>query len=222
MKIKALVLLGLFSLNTFAAVEIPEEAEIVLEDEALDTQVVKIRDVRKLITEIGAENTCMDEYLKRRKQLIVKLSLSPVTLVAGTYIGTMGAGLLGIGVASIAGADALAGVVLGMVGGFYGTSVGIIADSRSAALQLVDIDRIVKALAEQHLNQPAQKSAKLYAKYAKKSESPLDEQSFYGKILELDNSGKLCDGSMVKKPIWASGRKLKHKLARTKQLALSI
>jgi hypothetical protein len=50
----------------------------------------------------------------------------------------------------------------------------------------------------------------------------VDEQAFLGKLLELDNSGNLCDGSMVKKPILASGRKLKHKLARSKQLADNI
>jgi hypothetical protein len=204
MKIKALALLCLISSNAFAADE------------------VKIKDVKKLITEIGPENTCMDEYLKRRTNLIIQLSLTPVTVVAGTYVGAMGVGLAGVGLASALAADQLVGFAFGLTAGALGGSGGTISASSIAAVQLADIDRIVKALAEQHLNQPGEKSAKLYAKYAKKSENPVDEQTFFTSILELDDSGKLCDGSMVKKPRIGSGRSLKHKLARTKQLAANI
>ena len=96
------------------------------------------------------------------------------------------------------------------------------ANTNIAAFQLADVDRILKTLAEMHLNKPGKKSAKLYAKYAKNADKPVDELTFQDKLLELDNSGNLCDGSMVKKPILASGRKLKHKLARSKQLAEKI
>ena len=204
MKIKTLALLCLISSNAFAADE------------------VKIKDVKKLITEIGPENTCMDEYLKRRTNLIIQLSLTPVTVVAGTYVGAMGVGLAGVGLASALATDKLVGFAFGLTVGGLAGSGGTISASSIAAVQLADIDRIVKALAEQHLNQPGEKSGKLYAKYVKKSENPVDEQTFLGKLLELDNSGNLCDGSMVKKPRLASGRMLKHKLARSKQLAENI
>ena len=204
MKIKTLALLCLISSNAFAADE------------------VKIKDVKKLITEIGPENTCMDEYLKRRTNLIIQLSLTPVTVVAGTYVGAMGVGLAGVGLASALATDKLVGFAFGLTAGGLAGSGGTISASSIAAVQLADIDRIVKALAEQHLNQPGEKSGKLYAKYVKKSENPVDEQTFLGKLLELDNSGNLCDGSMVKKPRLASGRRLKHKLARSKQLAEKI
>ena len=204
MKIKTLALLCLISSNAFAADE------------------VKIKDVKKLITEIGPENTCMDEYLKRRTNLIIQLSLTPVTVVAGTYVGAMGVGLAGVGLASALATDKLVGFAFGLTVGGLAGSGGTISASSIAAVQLADIDRIVKALAEQHLNQPGEKSGKLYAKYVKKSENPVDEQTFLGKLLELDNSGNLCDGSMVKKPRLASGRRLKHKLARSKQLAEKI
>ncbi len=212
----------LFSMNSFAAVEISEDAEVMQDEEVLEVPSVKISDVKELIATIGPEKTCMDEYLKRRKQLILKLSLSPVTIVAGTYAGAIGAGFVGVGLASVLSADPFAGVILGLFFGFVGTGVGTLTDTNITAFQLVDIDRILKALAEQHLNQSGKKSAKLYAKYAKKSKLPVDESLFYDKLIELDESGKLCDGSMVKKPRLASGRRLKHKLARTKHLANSI
>ena len=222
MKFKALVLSCLFSLNSFAAVEIPEAAEIMLDEEVIEAPAVRIKDVKELITSIGPEKTCMDEYLKRRKQLIIKLSLSPVTIVAGTYAATIGGAFVGLGVVYVTGIDPLAGVVLSMFGSGLATGVGTSANTSIAAFQLADVDRILKTLAELHLNHPGKKSAKLYAKYAKNSRNPVNEQTFLGKLLELDNSGNLCDGSMVKKPRLASGRKLKHKLARSKQLAEHI
>jgi hypothetical protein len=103
MKFKALALSCLFSLNGFAAVEIPEAAEIMLDEEVIEAPAVRIKDVKELIASIGPENTCMDEYLKRRKQLIIKLSLSPVTIVAGTYAATLGGAFVGLGVVFIFG-----------------------------------------------------------------------------------------------------------------------
>jgi hypothetical protein len=222
MKFKALALGCLFSLNSFAAVEIPESAEIMLDEETIESPAIRIKAVKELIASIGPEKTCMDEYLKRRKQLIIKLSLSPVTIVAGTYAGTIAAGLVGVGIASVVSFDPFAGVILGMFSGFVGTGIGTLANTNITAFQLADVDRILKTLAELHLNQPGKKSAKLYAKYAKSAKNPVDELTFQDKLLELDNSGNLCDGSMVKKPRLASGRRLKHKIARSKQLAEKI
>jgi hypothetical protein len=222
MKFKALALSCLFSFNSFAAIEIPEAAEIMLDEEVIEAPAVKIKDVKELIASMGPENTCMDEYLKRRKQLIIKLSLSPVTVVAGTYVGTIAAGFVGVGIASVVSFDPLGGVILGMFSGFVGTGIGTLANTNIAAFQLADVDRILKTLAELHLNQPGKKSAKLYAKYARSSKNPVDEQTFQDKLIELDNSGNLCDGSMVKKPRLSSGRRLKHKIARSKQLAVNI
>ena len=222
MKIKVFALACLVSFNCLAAVEIPEHAEIMLDEEVLEMPSVKIKDVKELISSIGPENTCMDEYLKRRKQLIIKLSLSPATIVAGTYVGTIGAGFLGVGVAAALAVDPFAGVILGMFFGFIGTGSATITNTNIAAFQLADVDRILKALAEQHLGQPGKKSAKLFAKYARNAKNPVDENAFFEKFMELDETGKLCDGSMVKKPRLASGRKLKHKVARSKHLAVSI
>ena len=222
MKFKALALSCLFSFNSFAAIEIPESAEIMLDEETIEAPALKIKDVKELIASIGPENTCMDEYLKRRKQLIIKLSLSPVTIVAGTYAATLGGAFVGLGVVYVVGIDPLAGVVLGMFGTGLATGIGTLTNTNIAAFQLADVDRILKTLAELHLNQPGKKSAKLYAKYARSSKNPVNEQTFQDKLIELDNSGNLCDGSMVKKPRLASGRKLKHKIARSKQLADNI
>jgi hypothetical protein len=221
-KLRSLAFLCLFSLNSFAVVDIPEEAEVIMSDEFLEAPKVKISDVKKLIATIGADKTCMDEYLKRRKQLILKLALSPATIVAGTYAGTIVAGFVGVGVAGVLSFDPLGGVILGMFFGFVGTASGTLIDTNIAAFQLADIDRILKVIAEQYLNESGEKSEKLYSKYTKQSQSPVDEETFFRTLIELDESGKLCDGSLVKKPRFASGKKLKHKIARSKHLVDAI
>lgn len=222
MKLQALAFLCLFTFNSFAVENIPEEAEVMMGGEILELPKVKISDVKKLIATIGADKTCMDEYLKRRKQLILKLALSPATIVAGTYAGTIGAGFIGVGIARALSYDPLGGVILGIFFGFVGTASATLIDTNLAAFQLVDIDRILKVIAEQHLDVSGKKSAKLYKKYAKKSHSPVDEETFFRTLIELDESGKLCDGSLVKKPRFASGKKLKHKIARSKHLIDAI
>ena len=64
MKLKALSLLCLISFNTFAQVNETQEPEVIVEESStLEISKVRIKDVKELVEKIGAENTCMDEYL---------------------------------------------------------------------------------------------------------------------------------------------------------------
>jgi hypothetical protein len=92
----------------------------------------------------------MDEYLKRRKQLLIKLSLSPATIVVGTYATTFGGAFVGSGAVYALGIDPLGGVILGMVGGAFSSGAITLTDTNIKAFQLTDIDRILKARAEQN------------------------------------------------------------------------
>lgn len=218
MKAIVLILLSLFTLSAFAQVPVSDDVELTLLSESDSDNRVKIQDVKQLISTIGAENTCMDEYLKRRKNLIIKLSLSPVTIVAGTYAATIGLGFAGSGIALLIAKDQLVGVVLGMSAGVLGGGTWTIGDTTLSVFQLVEIDRMVKTLAEQHLDRAGKNSAKIYAQYVKKNSAPLGETEFNSKLMELDANGKLCDGSFVKKPLIGSGRALRYKVARVKHL----
>jgi hypothetical protein len=222
MKLNILAFLCLFSFQAIAQSQPSEDVEVLMEEEAFELPRVKIKEVKDLISVMGPENTCMDEYLKRRKQLIVKLSLSPVTIIAGTYGVSIAAGFVGLGIASALAFDELGGVVIGLALGFVGTGTATLTDTGIAAFQLADIDTLTKALGELHLNRPGIKSAKVYSRYIKGKESPMSEAAFYSALLELDSAGKLCDGSMVKAPRFGSGRRLKHKVARVKHLRTQI
>jgi hypothetical protein len=223
MKFKLLTLFLLLSFHTFAEVINNQEPEIVIEESsALEISNIRIKDVKELIENLGAENTCMDEYLKRRGQLVTKLALTPVILPVGFYAATFGAGFGGAYFAYLVGFDPLGGVILGMFTGAVGSSAGLLTDTGFGIAQFVEVDRIVKSLAELHLNQPAQKTTRLFEKYAKNNENAVDQKSFEIQLLALDQEGKLCDGSLTKSRSGKVARRLKKKIARTKHLKDAI
>lgn len=223
MKLKALSLLCLISFNTFAQVNETQEPEVIVEESStLEISKVRIKDVKELVEKIGAENTCMDEYLKRRKYLITKLALAPAIVPVGFYASVVGAGFGGVLLAYSLSFDPLGGVILGMFTGAVGSSVGMLTDTGLGITQLVEVDRIAKSLAELHLNEPGQKTDRLYEKYAKNNENALDQESFESMLLKLDTEGKLCDGSLRKSRSGKVSRRLKKRLARTKHLKEAI
>ncbi len=219
MKFKALSLLCLLSFQSFAQVHDNQEPEVVVEESStLEISTIRIKDVKELIANIGAENTCMDEYLKRRRHLVTKLALAPVILPVGFYAATIGAGIGGVYLAYTVGFDPLGGVILGMFTGAVGGSTGLLTDTGLGISQLIEVDRIVKSLAELHLNQSSQKTSRLYKKYAKNNDNAVDQKSFELQLLTLDQEGKLCDGSLTKSRFGKVARRLKKKIARTKHL----
>ena len=223
MKFKALSLLCLITFNSFAQVHDNQEPEVVVEESSsVEISKIRIKDVKELIANIGAENTCMDEYLKRRSYLVTKLALTPVILPVGFYAATIGAGIGGVYLAYTVGFDPLGGVILGMFTGAVGGSTGLLTDTGLGVSQLIEVDRIVKSLAELHLNRPDQKTERLYKKYARNNENALDQKSFELKLLALDQEGKLCDGSLTKSRFNKVSRRLKKRLARTKHLKTAL
>jgi hypothetical protein len=222
MKFIPLLLIFLVSFHSLAQETVSDEVEVFVHNESIDENSIKIQDVKKLVQDIGTDNTCLDEYLKRRKNLIIWVSASPLTVVAGTYGAAIAMGYAGAGVAALIGADALGGVVLGIGFGGLGAAFGTVSDAASSAFKLAEIDRLTKALAEQHLGMDGENSNKIYAKYLKNNETPLEQSVFFEKLIELDKNGKLCDGSMLKKPRFGTGAALRYKLARVKHLKIHL
>lgn len=225
MKLQCLVLASLLSFSAFANSSgrqfVDENIEIVNENENIEVPKIRIAEVKDLIKKIGTDNTCMDEYLQRRRQLIAKLALSPVTIVGGTYASLFVGAFAGLGVAILtnaAGMDPLLYVAWGVIGGGVVAGTATATDTSLAAFQLADIDTILKSLAEQHLNQSGKKSGQLYDRYLKGSETPASPEVFFAKLMDFDGNGQLCDGSLTKKDSY----KLKKRLARTKHLRNAI
>jgi hypothetical protein len=187
---------------------------------------IKIHEIKTYLKTVDAETTCMDEYLKRRKQLILKLSLSPVTLVAGTAASLYAGAAAGAGVAHATGvASQWQGLGYVISGLMLGTATGAIAttvDTTATAVTLNNIEMILKTLAEQYLERDGAKSKRLHEKYVKRTRTELPKDEFISRLMSADSNGSLCDGTMVKQPRIKIGSKLKFKVAKLKDLAREL
>ena len=197
-----------------------DDMEFVTSDE-LASHSITIKEIKSYIATIDTNSTCMDEYLKRRSQLIAGITLAPVTIAASiaipavgaTFVTSIGLGLIGV--------DAYAGLAFGLLTGVVsGVTGGVISikDSNTKIYSLIDVDLILKTLGENYLYQAGKKSEKLYERYSKKHSSPLPYDAFLHDLMGKDATGVLCDGSLVKQPRFKIGSKLKYKVARVKGL----
>lgn len=197
--------------------------EIEFTDNLEEISPVKIREIKNLMRTISPNETCMDEYLKRRKQLIIKLVASPLSiplfLVGGAFAG---AGL-GTAIGSLSGASdpwaALGHMIGGGLIGGAASGVYAIVDTTSTGVQLNQINTVLKTLGEYYLEKEGRKTEKLYSLYLEKEElSPISKEEFVERIVDMDKQGTLCNGSLVKQPRIKFGLKLKYKVARPKDL----
>lgn len=210
MKNLLVVLVTLSSLNAFAQKE---------------SEKIKIKEIKNFVKTSNPDSTCLDEYLKRRKELIIKLSVSPAVAVAGTVAGGYAGGMAGIGLANAASVDGWGVLGYAILGATAGGATGTVATAASATATGITLRNnvlITKTVAEQQLGRSGIYSDKLYAKYLKKSQVDLSKEEFLNKLVEADQEGNLCNGSMVKQPKIKVGTKLKYKVAKLKDLVRYI
>jgi len=205
-----------------AAEDAHEEKEIYFAESVLDTEVdadtLKIKEIKEHLATMDLSKTCLDEALERRKQLIIKLSLSPVTIPVTVAGAAIGLGNLGALLGSInnppGGWGDLVGATVGMGYGGLGTFVYTGVDTTLAAVKLHRLNLIIKSLGEQYLGRVGKKTEALYEFYLKKTKGEeLSKSDLIAKLLESDQNGSLCDGSMLKKKKIRIGPKLKFKVA---------
>lgn len=188
--------------------------------EATPTKI-KIKEIKNHLKITNPDTTCMDEYVKRRRQLITKLAVSPVVAVAGTMASTYAGGVVAGGIATASGVEGWTGLgyVIGgaVIGGATG-AVAVTANATVTAVTLNNINLILKSVGEQRLDREGPYTDKLYKKYLKKSKKDISKEDFIARLIEADGNGSLCDGSMVKQPKVRLGTKLKYKVAKLKDL----
>jgi hypothetical protein len=195
-----------------------EESEVLETESDVNANSIRVKDIREALKTMDLSTTCMDEMVKRRGQLIWKLSLAPLSS-AGIFTGAIASGAyLGKTLATLHGnpsgwAD-LAGAVTGMFLGGLGSIIYAGTDTTVAAVRLSRLQLLLKALGEQRLDRSGIYSEKLYRSYEGDTKStPMSRARFYEKLVEADQTGALCDGSMVKKRMIRIGTHLKFKVA---------
>jgi len=177
-----------------------EHFEIVDSVEGFDE--IKIKDIKNYVYNYGPTETCLDEMLKRRNQLFIKLAFIPAVFPVAIYAYPITFGFAGVLIGFATGkpgAD-FAGFFLGVLAGGVYYTVDTTITTTKTIKSIIGLNLISKALAEQYIQGGGYKSQKLYKLYLNQaSANPMSERAFFDKLLESDRSGLLCDGTMVTK-----------------------
>jgi hypothetical protein len=204
-------------------IEIPQNFsanEVENMTSAIASKKVTAAQMKKYLRTIDNDTTCMDEYMQRRRQLITKL-----VRVAQGYAYAFGGLFVGAGLAFVNGKNGweeLGYAVGGALAGAAVSTVVSVVGINQNAKDIYDIDLMMKAIAEQRINNGGYKSDKLYAKFLSKTDSTMSKHEFFDKLIQADSNGTLCDGSMIKQPKIRFGLKLKYKVVRSKILFTQI
>ena len=151
------------------------------------------------------EQSCHQDYAKRRKDLIIRALATPVIGV--------GVAALGIVVGSQLGAGGWDSLVYAILGGYIGALATVISEVRTL-YELVKSHSLVKLIEEAHAM--AGKRLERLRKYAvKKLEREVTTIEVSNALTKADMSGILCDGSMRGK---SPDTKLRKRLARKKEI----
>jgi hypothetical protein len=188
------------------------------------TTVKMIKDV--ITSDISPSDTCLDEYIQRRRQLILRTALGPLSGAAEIVGGTVAGLAAGAAIGSAVVNDGWAQIGYMLGGGvimFGSTAILYVTQQTVNFVKVMNNNRMIKAVAEARLN-----GGKFLNKYLKKynkkfPEDNLSLEEFKDIISFADQDGVLCDGSLVKDSIFRKGlskkqKKLKHKLVLKKEL----
>ena len=169
---------------------------------------------------IGNELTCLDEYLLREKQLKRFLIWAPPATLVGAPAAFMVGGYTAAFISStllMGGWDALGYTILGAVGSGVAVVGTFLTMETVKGIQFASMRRMTNLIVASHANRFDAKALKrLNRKYNRKyPKDNVSVQDLASAVVMLDETGMLCDGEVRGN---LKGKKLKHKLARRKDL----
>lgn len=228
---KFLFLILTFSMATQATSSLNDEEMIVVDESESQSTSYSIKEIKAYTKTLPPDQTCLDDYLLRRKRLLTQTIASPVIIAGGALTGAATGLVIGnltynllyklLGVLSdptggwqqlgyIIGGGALAGA---------GSGVYAITSTVISAHRLVDSQRVLKAIMESHQQEIGVSTKFLFHQFKKKySTSDLRIEDFSEFLKENDENGTLCDGTKnrLKKRLFK--KSLKYKISRSKDI----
>jgi len=177
---------------------------------------VTLNSIRHNLEKVDKRQTCLDEYMKRDRSLVLRTGLG-----TGLGLPAAGAGIIGGAIVAApllfvgAGSLVIATAVTG--GAVVGIPLGLL--SGVSAIQLGQNRYVMRLVAQSYEGEGKRLDwfhKRIKNKYRRKFGKRIDDlskQELASKIVRLDRSGALCDGTLTGK----SG-KLKKRLARPKHL----
>jgi hypothetical protein len=202
-----------------------EEAELGTlpgEESASIARSIRIKEIREYLKNADQTKTCMDEMIKLRGRMILKLALKPIEGTAEVVGGLYAGAFIGAWVARPEiGWNAMAEVFLGAALGAGGAIIYTGLDTTLTSVNLHRLNLILKALGEQAMGRPGAKTDALYEFYSVRSSTvPISKENFVSRLMEADRNGALCDGSMIRHRVFRRG--LRARVAGAKEFASSI
>jgi hypothetical protein len=226
---KKLMLIFFFIFNystSFASSDVIEVYDLddlqIIQNETLLNSRISIKDVKQFLKTNSTDNSCMSDYWKDRRRVVIKLALSPLTLAVMVAGSAYGGGFLGGTLGKLDnrydGWAQLGWVITGIMGGGLVGAGSWIGDTVSDGMRLRSNNIILKALAEEKLGNSTFYREKLYRLLFKSTADINSEEfiEFNQNFLKLNETGALCDGSLRNRRIFSN--RLKNRLARLKDL----
>lgn len=166
-------------------------------------------------SEIGNNNTCLDEYLAREKQLKRWLIWTPPLALAGVPAGTYAGLAAGAGLAHLINAggwNAIGYAIGGGLVGFGASVLTFVSVEAVSGVRFYKNRKMIHLVAESNANDLEGANVNKYLnKYRNAFPSDsIDIETFTQAIRDFDSSGRLCDGSMIGN---TNPQKLKYMLA---------
>jgi hypothetical protein len=182
-----------------------------------------IREIKEWLERAEPSQTCLDEYLERRKQLGLKIGFAPIIIAGSTVVGGYGGALAGAGIFELSGipSGGLGNVVALAIGGVVGGTFGLTFGTTEEVVSLVNFfkNQALLALLFESKTSSGEMVEKFYKDFkATYPQSSLTKDKFVEELSYLDSIGVLCDGSLVINSRYKKGKKLKQNLATKKEI----
>jgi hypothetical protein len=191
-------------------------ASIQLKTLQIDQEMV----IDTIKNQIGEQNTCLDEYLLREKQLKKFLIWAPPLTIVGVPVVAYTGGLVAAGVASAAGVSgwgAMGYAIVGVVVPATGVAVSFLTLETIKAVQFANTRKMTKIIiASQEGLLDSKVIRRLTKRYnTKYPNDNLSSSELAEIVVSLDNRGDLCNGEIRNK---SGASKLRQLLARRSHL----
>lgn len=190
-----------------------------------DTQIQadnydEIQAIELVQQKVGEETTCIDEYLTRQAKVKKFLIWAPPTTVVAAPAAFFIGGYTAAGITSLVGIggwSALGYTILGAVGSGVGVIGSFVALEVSRGLEFANNQKMIKIITAAQTNTLEHKTfAKFVNRFNKKySENAKSAEELAQIVLNLDENGQLCDGSVRG---YINPKNLKYSLAKRRHL----
>lgn len=189
----------------------------------VDAAKTPMREVKAWMKSVDRKTTCVDEYYKRRYHLGIRMGFTPAIIAGSAAAGVFAGGFIGYQAFMLSGAavQGFADLAAMAAGGFIGGITGITGSGVDTGFAVVDFFRnqnLLRLIYESRHEGGAAVDGYFADYQSKFRESNISKEEFESKVSTLDESGKLCDGSIVDPRRYKKGRRLKQRIANKKEL----